>query len=194
MINSILRAVFWVSSGLRNGQVHTSRTTIANAPARRLPQPMTTHAQAVEIAAEKRRALLQRALDDPDFAKKRTRAAALVRAEMDRRLIAAGFQADGRNVWRLKGWWYDLAVELQRSQLGQDAWINLTAMPRVRARAVQRRLGDFYPGPPHVEEPGRMTCQALIEDPALLDAPMQVFDALGLPWLIGMGRFIPTGR
>lgn len=46
---------------------------------------MGTCAQDVKIAAEKRRALLQRALDDPDFAKKRTRAAALIRAEMDSR-------------------------------------------------------------------------------------------------------------
>ena len=106
---------------------------------------------------------------------------------MDLRLTPLGFQREGR-VWKRKGWWYDLSVDLQRSSYGHDAWINLTATPRLGGRAVQRRLGDFYPNPPYAAEPGRLTYQALIEDPSLLDTPMQVLTDHALPWLIGMGQ------
>ena len=151
---------------------------------------MTPLARDVEIAAEKRRALLRRAEDDPAYPKKRDKIAALIRKEMDLRLTPLGFQRAG-GVWQRKGWWYDLSVDLQRSSYGYDAWINLTATPRLDGRAVQRRLGDFYPGPPHSEEPGRLTYQALIEDPGLLIDPMQVLTDHALPWLIGMGRLVP---
>ncbi len=45
--------------------------------------------------------------------------------------------------------------------------------------------------PPHAEEPGRLTYQALIEEPSLLDKPMQVLTDDAAPWLIGMGRLAP---
>ncbi len=148
---------------------------------------MTPLARDVEIAAEKRRALLQRSRDDPAYPKNRDKIAARIGKEMDLRLTPLGFQREGR-VWKRKGWWYDLSVDLQRSSYGHDAWINLTATPRLGGRAVQRRLGDFYPNPPYAAEPGRLTYQALIEDPSLLDTPMQVLTDHALPWLIGMGQ------
>lgn len=153
---------------------------------------MTSHRHAVELAAEQRRALLQRAQDDPDYAKNRTRIAALIRRQMDLPLTAAGFQAEGRTRWLRRGFWFDLSVDLQRGKYGTDAWINLTATPRrFPGRPVQRRLGAFYPDPPYPEEPGQLTYQALIEDPGLLAQPMQIFETRALPWLLGMGRLIP---
>ena len=146
----------------------------------------------VEIAAEERRALLQRAVHDPGFPKARKRIAARIRKDMDSVLTAQGFAAQGKGVtWRRKGWWFDLAVDLQRSRYGYDAWINLTATSRLLGGQIQRRLGDFYPNPDPATDPGRLTYQALIEDPGLLAQPMQILQTRALPWLNGMGALIP---
>ena len=60
-----------------------------------------------------------------------------------------------------------------------------------RGALLQRAQGDFYPAPPHADEPCRLTYRALIEDTGLLAAPMQVLTERALPWRIGIGRLVP---
>ncbi|MFD1880204.1 hypothetical protein [Paracoccus pacificus] len=144
--------------------------------------------------AETRAAQLLRAAEDPDFPQKRDRIVRLIGDRIEAILAPAGFTRKG-NLWKRRGWWFNLSIELQRSRLGHDAWVNLAATPRLAIgtgrRPVAQRLGWFYPSGYPATEPGRMTYQVLIENPAELDEPMQVLREKALPWLLAMGRPFP---
>jgi hypothetical protein len=134
-----------------------------------------------------------------DFQSIRDAALDLIAKRLDVALAPKGFLRNGtvwsRNVERGKA-----SLRLQRCNSGQKCHLELTYTPApgtFAARQITAPLGSFLqPGDePHRDSrsEGKIEYSLVVQNPAILDIPMQVLEVRALPWLMAQNHWRPTG-
>ncbi len=139
------------------------------------------------------------AAHDPDFPRKREAAVTAILVAIDAVAGAAGYTRTG-TTWARQSPRGRTAVNLQRSQYGFEAYINLRFLPAdgidldgtLWAQDDDIRIARFYPaddsrGP----DAGVIYYLDIHDNPASLDEPMRILRTRALPWLDAHHQGLP---